>query len=158
MTEIRFVDTTIRDGQLSLWAFNMRTGMMTAVARDLDRAGFEAIECMYTFPKKTVRELKEDPWERIRLLRQRITETPLRTIVGRFPSFELGTPLLLEIRLGCEARAGIRQARISDDWNQVDQWAWKVKLCRSLGIEPLVNLIFSESPKHTDEYYAERAR
>jgi pyruvate/oxaloacetate carboxyltransferase len=28
MKEIRFVDTTLRDGQLSLWASNMTTGMM----------------------------------------------------------------------------------------------------------------------------------
>src|SRR5918911_4970485 len=143
MTEIRFADTTIRDGPLSLWANNMRTGMMLAIARDLDRAGFTSIECMYTHPKKAVRELKEDPWERLRLVRERITETPLRTIVGRFPQFELSPPWLLEMRLRCEARAGIRQARISDDWNQADQWAWKIEACRDVGIDPVVNLIYA---------------
>lgn len=158
MDEVRFVDTTIRDGHLSLWANNMRTGMMLAIADDLDRAGFEAIECMYTHPKKAVRELKENPWERIRLLRQRITHTPLRTIMGRFPQFDLASPSLLEIRTRCEAAAGIRQARISDEWNQAPQWAWKVRVCRENGIDPVVNLILSESPKHTDAYYAERAR
>ncbi|HLH21374.1 MAG TPA: hypothetical protein VK066_02550 [Chloroflexota bacterium] len=157
MTEIRFADTTIRDGHLSLWAQNMRTGMMLAIARDLDRAGFTSIECMYTHPKKTVRELKEDPWERIRLLRERITETPLRTIVGRFPQFDLSPPFLLAMRLRCEARAGIRQARISDEWNQADMWAWKIRAAREVGIDPIVNLIYSYSPKHTDAYYAERA-
>jgi oxaloacetate decarboxylase (Na+ extruding) subunit alpha len=158
MTEVRFADTTIRDGPLSLWANNMRTGMMLAIARDLDRAGFTSIECMYTHPKKVVRELREDPWERIRLVRERITETPLRCIVGRFPQFDLSPPLLLKIRLQCEARAGIRQARISDDWNQPDQWAWKIDAAREVGIDPIVNIIFSYSPKHTDEYFAERAR
>jgi oxaloacetate decarboxylase alpha subunit len=158
MDEVRFVDTTIRDGHLSLWANSMRTGMMLAIAEDLDRAGFEAIECMYTHPKKTVRELKEDPWERLRLVRQRITATPLRTIMGRFPQFDLSSPVLMELRMQCEARAGIRQARISDEWNQHDQWAWKVRLVRSLGIDAVVNLIYSYSPKHTDDYYAERAR
>lgn len=155
---VRFVDTTIRDGHLCLWANSMRTGMMLAIAEDLDRAGFEAIECMYTHPKKAVRELREDPWERLRLLRARITATPLRTIMGRFPQFELAPPLLLELRARCEAAAGIRQARISDEWNQVAGWAWKVRLCRAVGLEPVVNLIFSESPRHTDAYYAERAR
>jgi oxaloacetate decarboxylase alpha subunit len=158
MTEIRFADTTIRDGHLSLWAQNMRTGMMLAIARDLDRAGFTSIECMYAHPKKAVRELKEDPWERLRLVRERITETPLRTIVGRFPQFDLSPPFLLQVRLRCEARAGIRQARISDDWNQAHQWEWKIQAAREVGIDPVVNLIFSHSPKHTDAYYAERAR
>ena len=36
--------------------------------------------------------------------------------------------------------------------------AGRCKAARAVGIDPLVNLIFSESPKHTDEYYAERAR
>ena len=44
MKEVRFVDTTLRDGQQSLWAYNMRTGMMVPVAEQMDQAGFEAIE------------------------------------------------------------------------------------------------------------------
>ncbi len=82
--DIFFVDTTLRDGQLSLWASNMRTAMMLPVAERLDRAGFEAIEVMSSaFYKKCVRDLKDDPWERIRLLAQRIKRTPLRTIRSR---------------------------------------------------------------------------
>src|SRR3712207_6789921 len=105
MTEIRFADTTIRDGHLSLWAQNMRTGMMLAVADDLDRAGFTSIEWIYTDPRKSVRELKEDPWQQLRLLRERITETPLRSIVGRYPTFGLSSRSLLRARLRCEGRA-----------------------------------------------------
>ena len=79
--DIRFVDTTLRDGQLSLWASNMRTGMMLPIAEKLDRAGFEAVEIMSSaFYKKCVRDLKDDPWERIRLLKKRIRHTPLRSI------------------------------------------------------------------------------
>jgi hypothetical protein len=96
MAEIRFVDTTIRDGPLGLWANNMRTGTMLAVAEQLDRAGFEAIETHYAHPKKLVRELKEDPWERLRLLSQRITETPLRAVCGPFKAFELYPQVLYE--------------------------------------------------------------
>ncbi|MBI2533120.1 MAG: carboxylase, partial [Deltaproteobacteria bacterium] len=44
MTQVRFVDTTLRDGQQSLWAYGMRTGMMVPVAEQMDAAGFEAIE------------------------------------------------------------------------------------------------------------------
>jgi oxaloacetate decarboxylase (Na+ extruding) subunit alpha len=158
MTEVRFVDTTIRDGPLSLWANNMRTGQMLAVAEDLDRAGFEAIETIYEQPKKIVRELREDPWERLRLLGQHYTQTPLRTILGRFTRFELSPAVLFEMMVECLARAGVRQARVSDDWNQPAGWAMRLRLCRAVGMEPILNLIYSLSPKHTDEYYAERAR
>ncbi len=61
MNEIHFVDTTLRDGQMSLWATGMTTGMMLPVAETLDRAGFEAIEILAAaFFKKLVRELRED--------------------------------------------------------------------------------------------------
>ncbi|HUZ76766.1 MAG TPA: hypothetical protein VMV93_04185 [Chloroflexota bacterium] len=158
MAQIRFVDTTIRDGHLSLWANNMRTGMMLPIAHILDRAGFEAIECIYVDARKIVRELKEDPWERLRLLRQHITETPLRVITNRFRIFQFSPDVLWELQMECLARIGIRQARISDDWNRPARWREQVRVAREVGIDPIINLIFSESPKHTDEYYAERAR
>ena len=41
--DVRFIDTTFRDGSQSLWALGMRTGMMEATAEFMDRAGFEAI-------------------------------------------------------------------------------------------------------------------
>jgi oxaloacetate decarboxylase (Na+ extruding) subunit alpha len=39
MSEVHFIDTTLRDGQQSLWALGMRTGTMLAVAEAMDRAG-----------------------------------------------------------------------------------------------------------------------
>jgi oxaloacetate decarboxylase (Na+ extruding) subunit alpha len=158
MTEIRFADTTIRDGHSSLWAQNMRTGMILAIAPDLDRAGFTSIELMYPPPKKVVRELHENPWERLRLVREQITETPLRTIVGPYPTFDYAPPIYTRLKVRCEGRAGIRQARISSEWNQAESWAWKIEAVRDAGMDPIVNLIYSHSPKHTDEYYADRAR
>jgi oxaloacetate decarboxylase alpha subunit len=158
MTQIYFADTTIRDGPLSLWADNMRTGMMLSVAELLDNAGFQSIETIYVDPKKIVRELKEDPWERLRLLRQHITRTPLRLITGRYRPFGIAPLAMWELQMQCVARIGIRQLRISDEWNQPHMWAWKVRVARELGLDPVVNLIFSYSPKHTDDYYAERAR
>lgn len=42
MDEIKIVDTTLRDGNTSLWAHNMTTGMMHPVLRHMDQAGFDA--------------------------------------------------------------------------------------------------------------------
>ena len=44
MTDVVFVDTTLRDGQQSLWAYNMRTGMIVPIVEYIDAAGFEAVE------------------------------------------------------------------------------------------------------------------
>ena len=44
MDEIRIVDTTLRDGDISLWAYGMTTGMMIPALRDMDEAGFDSME------------------------------------------------------------------------------------------------------------------
>jgi oxaloacetate decarboxylase alpha subunit len=156
---IRFVDTTIRDGHQSLWAENMTTGMMLPVAEALDRAGFDAIELISSSHlKKCVRELKEDPWARVRLVSQRITRTPLRLNAGRFSAFDLTPRSMYRLFMERMAANGIREARISEEWNELEGWAWKVDVARDVGINPVLNIIYSVSPKHTDEYFAERTR
>lgn len=37
--DMRFIDTTFRDGSQSLWAGGMRSGMIEAVADAMDQAG-----------------------------------------------------------------------------------------------------------------------
>jgi oxaloacetate decarboxylase alpha subunit len=156
---IRFVDTTIRDGHQSLWAENMTTGMMLPVAERMDQAGFDAIELISSSHlKKCVRELKEDPWERVRLARQRIKKTPLRLNAGRFSAFDLTPRSMYRLFLERMAANGIREARISEEWNELEGWRWKTEVARKVGINPVPNIIYSVSPKHTDEYFAERTR
>jgi len=159
MSEIRFVDTTLRDGHQSLWAENMTTGMMLPVAKRIDDAGFEAIELLSSsHMKKCVRELKENPWERVRLIAQRVTKTPLRLIAGRVNTFEITPQSVYRLFIERMAANGMRQARISCEWNDLPNWQRKVQAARDFGLEPIVNIIYSVSPKHTDEYFAERTR
>jgi oxaloacetate decarboxylase (Na+ extruding) subunit alpha len=159
MDGIRFVDTTIRDGHQSLWAENMTTGMMLPVAEAMDRAGFDAIELISSSHlKKCVRELKEDPWARVKLVSQRITRTPLRLNAGRFSAFDLTPRSMYRLFMERMAANGIREARISEEWNELEGWTWKTQVARDVGINPVPNIIYSVSPKHTDEYFAERTR
>jgi oxaloacetate decarboxylase alpha subunit len=156
---IKFVDTTIRDGHQSLWAENMTTGMMLPVAEAMDRAGFDAIELISSSHlKKCVRELKEDPWARVKLMRQRITRTPLRLNAGRFSAFDLTPRSMYRLFMERMAANGIREARISEEWNELEGWTWKTQVARDVGINPVPNIIYSVSPKHTDEYFAQRTR
>lgn len=159
MSDIIFVDTTLRDGHQSLWAENMTTGMMLPIAERMDNAGFEAIEMISSsHMKKCVRELKEDPWERVRLLSQRIKKTPLRLIAGRFNTFGVTPESVYHLFVERMAANGLRQARISDEWNDPVSWKRKVDVARAVGMEPIINLIYSVSPKHTDGYYAQKTR
>src|SRR5712691_3102207 len=159
MDEIHFVDTTIRDGHQSLWAERMSTGMMLPIAQRLDEAGFLAIELLSgSHIKKAVRELREDPWERIRRVAERVPNTPLRLIAGRVNTFGFDPPCMYELFIERMAANGIRQARISEPWNDLPGWDYRVRVARKFGLDPIVNLIYSVSPVHTDDYYAERCR
>src|SRR5207248_3793322 len=153
-------DTTLRDGQLSLWATGMRTDMIVPIAATMDKAGFAAMEIMSTgFEKKMVRELREDPWERLRLVRERVTRTPLRIIRGQsLASFQITPKSIEQLWYERIATNGVRQVRISNSSNTAAGWRLNVERSRSVGIDPVVNLIYSVSPKHTDEYYAQKAR
>ena len=62
MSDVRFIDTTVRDGNQSLWALNMRTDAMLAVAEHIDEAGFESVEFFVTVMfKKLVRSRRRTP-------------------------------------------------------------------------------------------------
>lgn len=160
MREIKFVDTTLRDGQASLWAENMRTGMMLLVAERLDNAGFQGIEVIASSHlKKCVRELREDPFERIRLVARKITKTPLRALgSARISPFELTPEAVLDLWYERLFAAGIRQLRIMDPANDSANWRKSMERARRVGLTTILNLTYSVSPKHTDEYYARKAR
>src|SRR3970040_169330 len=79
MKDIHIVDTTLRDGQLSLWALGMKTGAMLAIAEQMDRCGFQSLE-FFGFAGfiKYVREHKENPFDWIRLGAKKFHRTRLR--------------------------------------------------------------------------------
>ena len=160
MEEIRFVDTTLRDGQLSLWASNMTTGMMLPIVENIDRAGFEGIELLSSaFFKKCVRDLKDDLWERARLVSKRVKHTPLRSIRSRsMLAFQVTPPAIADLWLERLAANGITELRTSDPSNTPKYWAEAITSANRVGLRTILNIIYSISPKHSDEYFAGRFR
>ncbi len=160
MSEVKFVDTTLRDGQASLWAENMRTGMMLLVAERLDNAGFHAMEIMAaSHVKKCVRELREDPFERIRLVAEKVKKTTLRALgSARISPFELTPDSVMELWYERMLANGIRELRIMDAANDPANWRKSVERTKRVGFGTILNLTFSISPKHTDDYYARKTR
>jgi oxaloacetate decarboxylase (Na+ extruding) subunit alpha len=159
MSDVLFVDTTLRDGQQSLWAYNMRTGMIVPIVEYIDAAGFEAVE--FGGPvelPKCIKELREDPWERYRLVIPKFKKTPLRLIHGTRSGFAIFPEALHQLYDTCMAKAGVTEVRISDSWNDPADWAWRVRQAKNAGLRPIINLIYTVSPRHTDEYYAAKIR
>jgi oxaloacetate decarboxylase alpha subunit len=159
VNRIRFVDTTLRDGHQSLWALRMRTGMMLPIAERMDAAGFESIELTTAvYFRIAIRDLKEDPFAMIRLMAGRITKTPLRLIASRINVFGYDPPSMYRLFLERCVANGLKEIRISDPWNDLEGWRRRAALARSVGLTPLLNIIYSVSPRHGDDYYAERTR
>jgi oxaloacetate decarboxylase alpha subunit len=56
------------------------------------------------------------------------------------------------------AGMGIRTTRASDPWNDFDELDHTVAMMSEHGIGTVLNLVYSVSPRHTVEYFAEKAR
>jgi len=161
MSEIRFVDTTLRDGQQSLWALGMRTAGMLAIAERMDRVGFESMEFFVSIMiKKYVRELKENPWVWIREGTKRFQGTRLRNHGGLHGSgaFEKLPSAVMKLLAERIVSYGITLTRTSNCWNDFESFKEELRDLRAIGMETIVNLIYTVSPRHTDDYFAEKAR
>ena len=75
-------DTAMRDAHQSLLATRLRTADLLPIAEKMDAVGYHSLEVWggATFDT-ALRFLKEDPWERLRLLKERIKKTPLQMLL-----------------------------------------------------------------------------
>jgi len=80
--KIHITDTTLRDAHQSLLATRLRTADMLPIAEKIDKAGYWSVEMWggATFDS-SMRYLKEDPWERIRLLKGHMPGTPFQMLL-----------------------------------------------------------------------------
>src|SRR5574341_1707878 len=141
---IRIVDTTVRDGNTSLWAHNMTTGMMHPVLRHMDQAGFDSMEFFVSGRfKKVVREQRDDPWDWVRYGQREVKNTRLRYHGGLSSGFSLVPPCMPRLVIERVVSHGITLTRLSDHWNDYEVLGKKIAELRSLGMDSIVNLIYS---------------
>ncbi|MBC8512647.1 MAG: pyruvate carboxylase subunit B [Dehalococcoidia bacterium] len=79
---VRITDLTFRDGHQSLFATRVRTADLEPIAAEMNKAGFWSMEVWggATFDVMT-RFLNEDPWERIRILKNLMPDTKLQMLL-----------------------------------------------------------------------------
>ncbi|HMJ02324.1 MAG TPA: hypothetical protein VK506_05245 [Conexibacter sp.] len=159
---VEIVDTTVRDGNQSLWgATGLTTPDVLAIAPTIDRVGYHALDfTASTHMAVSVRYHHEDPWERIRLVSAAMPRTPLTflTTGARFISWQPAGEDVMALAFALVLRSGVRRVQICDPMNDVAQLRLLAARAREAGAEQVVTaLTYSISPVHTDEYYAERA-
>jgi len=79
---VKITDLSFRDGHQSLLATRVRTKDLEAIAPEMDKVGFWSMEVWggATFDVMT-RFLNEDPWERIRILKDLMPHTRLQMLL-----------------------------------------------------------------------------
>ena len=78
---IKITETILRDAHQSLIATRMSTEQMLPIIEKLDNVGYHSLECWggATFDA-SLRFLKEDPWDRLRKIRERAKKTKLQML------------------------------------------------------------------------------
>ena len=78
---IKITETVLRDAHQSLIATRMTTEQMLPIIDKMDKVGYHSVECWggATFDA-SLRFLKEDPWERLRKLRDGFKNTKLQML------------------------------------------------------------------------------
>lgn len=161
MAKLKFIEETFRDGQQSLWANRMTTASMLPATSMLNEAGFDkvnilsgsAFECCITY-------INEDPWERMRLLCNLMPNPEIMVLVrsrhlfgwDRYPND------VIELFVKTLRNIGVDWILVFDALNDVRNMEWQCRLARKVGMKSAPALTFTESPIHTDEYYADKAK
>jgi pyruvate carboxylase subunit B len=79
---IKITDTVLRDSHQSLLATRMRTEDMLPICEALDEIGYHSLEVWGGATFDTcLRFLHEDPWVRLRTLKQHLPKTPLQMLL-----------------------------------------------------------------------------
>ncbi|HEY1898194.1 MAG TPA: hypothetical protein VGG49_00195 [Steroidobacteraceae bacterium] len=163
MSDLQLVETSLRDGNQSLWAaLGVDTANTLTIAPVMDRVGYKAIDfTTSTHMGVAVRFKKEDPWERIRLMASLTPHTPLQFMSTgfRFISWETAHPQFMALVFQVLARNGIRRFCLADPMNDADSNIACARLVKQGGGEYVIAaLVFTLSPVHDDAHYVAAAR
>src|SRR5260370_16455023 len=113
---------------------------MLPVAEMRDRIGFQRIEVIVAIQFDVcVRFLKENPWERVRLMRQRITRTPLSSFLRskNIVSFDFVPDDIVTLWVERLVANGVREIGSFDGLNDVDNMLVAPHVAPKLRARPL---------------------
>lgn len=160
---VRIVDTSVRDGNQSLWAaLGITTGMVESVGPYLEAMNLQAIDfTSSTHLAMGVKFHHENPWERLSRMKAVTPTTPLAAITTgmRFMSWEKASEPVFRMSLRLLARHGLGRLQIAEPMNDREATLKVARWAKEEGIAQVVaGVVFTESPVHTDERYLENTR
>ena len=160
-TPVKIVETVHKEAQQTLIATRLTTEQMLPIVDKMDKVGYHAVECWggATFDA-SLRFLKEDPWERLRKLRDGFKNTKLQmlfrgqNILGYRPYADD----VVEYFVQKSAANGIDIIRIFDCLNDMRNLQTAVKAANKEKAHAQVALSYTLGDAYTLEYWVNIAK
>ncbi|WP_419603734.1 sodium-extruding oxaloacetate decarboxylase subunit alpha [Thiolapillus sp.] len=161
MSKIQITDVILRDAHQSLIATRMRTEDMLPICDKLDKVGYWSLECWggATYDA-CLRFLKEDPWERLRKLREALPNTRLQMLLRgqnllgyRHYADDVVRAFVLKA-----AEEGMDVFRIFDALNDIRNLRTAVEATKEAGKHAQGTICYTVSPVHHTEGFVKMAK
>ena len=158
---VKIVETALRDAHQSLIATRMPTEEMLPIVDKMDKIGYHAVECWggATFDA-ALRFLKEDPWERLRELRDGFKNTKLQMLFRgqNILGYNHYPDDVVEYFTQKSVSNGIDIIRIFDCLNDLRNLETAVKAAKKEGAEAQIALSYTLGDAYTLDYWKDIAK
>ena len=166
MNPLKITDVTFRDGHQSILATRMRTSDMEAIASEMNQADFYSMEVWggATFDVPT-RFLNEDPWERPRILKKLMPDTPLQMLLRgqNLVGYRHYADDVVTAFVHHAAEVGIDIFRVFDAVNDERNFITALKAIKECGKRAQLSICYSLTerkmggPVYNLDYYVSKA-
>jgi pyruvate carboxylase subunit B len=157
---LNITDTTLRDAHQSLIATRLRTEDMLPLARQLDRAGFWSVEAWggATFDS-CIRFLAEDPWERLRRLKEALPNTRIQMLLRgqNLVGYRHYPDDVVDRFVGAAYENGVDVFRIFDALNDLRNMERSMRAVKETGAHLQGAISYTISPVHSIPGFIEMA-
>lgn len=158
---VKITETILRDAHQSLIATRMTTEQMLPVLEKMDQVGYHAVECWggATFDA-SLRFLKEDPWERLRIIRKGFKNTKLQMLFRgqNILGYRHYADDVVEYFVQKSIANGIDIIRIFDALNDIRNLECAVKATNKENGHAQIAISYTLGDAYTTDYYVNLAK
>ncbi len=152
MTQLKITDTTLRDAHQSLAATRMRTEDMLSLAAEMEKAGFWSVEAWGGATFDTcIRYLNDDPWQRLRDLREIFVKTPIQMLLRgqNLVGYKHYPDDVVDRFVSAAARNGVSVFRVFDALNDIRNMQRSMQAVIDNGCHLQGTISYTTSPVHS---------
>ncbi|NLM73773.1 MAG: oxaloacetate decarboxylase subunit alpha [Clostridiaceae bacterium] len=158
---IKITDTTLRDSHQSLIATRMSTDEMLPIVEKIDKVGYHSLECWggATFDA-CMRFLNEDPWERLRKIKDKAKNTKLQMLLRgqNLLGYKHYADDVVDYFVQKAIANGMDIIRIFDALNDPRNVERSIKACKREGGHAQACFSYTISPFHSLEQFVKDAK